>query len=179
MLVGTPADVLFRKGHRRRAADPSGVFAGERNVDSESRWRALSSAAHDPRPLHPQADQDLRLGPGGAQERRPRDPQGRDLRAARPERRRQDHADQHRLRHRHADRRARCWWTATTSCATIGPRGRRSAWCRRSSPPTRSRRVWATVSFSRGLFGRAPNPRIIEKAAARSVAVGQARRPAS
>ena len=29
--------------------------------------------------------------------------------------------------------------------------------------PTRSRRVWATVSFSRGLFGKPPNPAHIEK----------------
>ena len=36
----------------------------------------------------------------GAEEHRSRDPARRDLRAARPERRRQDHADQHHLRHR-------------------------------------------------------------------------------
>ena len=36
--------------------------------------------------------------------------------------------------------------------------------------------VWATVSFSRGLFGRAPNPIYIEKVPARPVFVGEAQR---
>ena len=36
--------------------------------------------------------------------------------------------------------------------------------------------VWATVSFSRGLFGHAPNPRAHREGAARSVVVGQAQR---
>ena len=39
--------------------------------------------------------------------------------------------------------------------------------------------VWATVPFSRGLFGRAPNPAFIETAAARSVAARQAQQPGS
>ena len=33
--------------------------------------------------------------------------------------------------------------------------------------------VWATVKFSRGLFGKAPDPAYLETRAARSVAVGQ------
>ncbi len=33
--------------------------------------------------------------------------------------------------------------------------------------------VWATVRFSRGLFGKPPNPGASRKSAARSVAVGQ------
>ena len=37
------------------------------------------------------------------------------------------------------DARAACWSTATTSCATTAPRAARSAWCRRSCTPTRSR----------------------------------------
>ena len=36
--------------------------------------------------------------------------------------------------------------------------------------------VWATVKFSRGLFGRAPDPAFHGKAAARSVAMGQTQR---
>ena len=38
-----------------------------------------------------------------------------------------------------------------------------SAWCRRNSPPTPFETVWATVNFSRGLFGLSPNPAHIEK----------------
>ena len=53
--------------------------------------------------------------------------------------------------------------TATTSCATTAPRARRSAWCRRSCTPTCSRRCGPRSSFSRGLFGRAPNPAHLEK----------------
>ena len=33
--------------------------------------------------------------------------------------------------------------------------------------------VWATVTFSRGLFGKPPNPAHIEKVLKRPVAVGQ------
>ena len=39
----------------------------------------------------------------------------------------------------------------------------RSAWCRRSCSTDMFETVWATVSFSRGLFGRAPNPAHIEQ----------------
>ena len=39
--------------------------------------------------------------------------------------------------------------------------------------------VWATVTFSRGLFGRAARRRLRREGAARPVAVGQAQRPAS
>ena len=49
--------------------------------------------------------QDLRHRLQRPQERRPRDPPRRDLRPAGSERRRQDHADQHHLRHRQAVRR--------------------------------------------------------------------------
>ena len=48
---------------------------------------------------------------------------GRDFRAARAERSRQDHADRHRLRHRHAAP-ARSPSAATTSSAIIAPRAR-------------------------------------------------------
>jgi broad specificity phosphatase PhoE len=60
--------------------------------------------------------------PGG--ESLPGHPARRDLRAAGPQRRRQDHADQHRLRHRQRPAAAACWSTATTSCATTAPRVR-------------------------------------------------------
>ena len=82
--------------------------------------------------LHLGPDQDLRLRAPGAEARRPRDPQGRDLRAARAQRRRQDDADQHRLRHRHADGGHGARRRPRHRCATIAPRARRSAWCRRS-----------------------------------------------
>ena len=51
----------------------------------------------------------------------------------------------------------------TTSCATTAPPAAGSVWCRRSCTPTPSRRVWATVKFSRGLFGKPPNPGYCEK----------------
>jgi putative heme iron utilization protein len=60
----------------------------------------------------------------GAEARRPGHPPRRDLRAARPQRRRQDHADQRRLRHRQCQQRQRAPSTATTSCATTAPRAR-------------------------------------------------------
>ena len=69
-----------------------------------------------------------------------RNPARRDLRAARSEWRRQDHAHQHHLRHRHGLHRHGAWPTATTSCATSAPPAPGSAWCRRNSPPTCSRR---------------------------------------
>ncbi len=50
-------------------------------------------------------DEDLCVRLRGAEKHQPRNPPRRDLRPARPERRRQDHADQHRLRHRQPDRR--------------------------------------------------------------------------
>ncbi len=50
-------------------------------------------------------DEDLRVRLRGAEAREPRDSARRDFRPARPERRRQDDADQHRLRHRQSDRR--------------------------------------------------------------------------
>ena len=53
--------------------------------------------------------------------------------------------------------------TATTSCATTAPRARRSASCRRSLSTDAFESVWATLRFSRGLFGSAPNPAHLEK----------------
>ena len=50
--------------------------------------------------LHLQSVEDLCLRIPGAEKRQPGDRARRDFRAARAERRRQDHADQHRLRHR-------------------------------------------------------------------------------
>ena len=57
---------------------------------------------HVPDHFHLQPVEDLCLRVPGAQAHRPRHRQGRNLRAARAERRRQDHADQHHLRDRHA-----------------------------------------------------------------------------
>ena len=59
-------------------------------------------AAHH---LHQESLQDLRLGVPGAERHQPGHPARRDFRAARPERRRQDHADRRRLRHRQCHRR--------------------------------------------------------------------------
>ena len=104
---------------------------------------------------------------------RPRHPARGDLRAARPQRRRQDHADQHRLRHRDRDRGDGARRRSRHRPATIAPRAPRSAWCRRSSPPTPSRACWATVTFSRGLFGKPPNPALVEKILKDLIALGQ------
>ena len=68
----------------------------------------------------------------GAEVGRPRHPQGRDFRAARAQRRRQDDADQHRLRDRHADRR-RSAGRRQELADRLSPRARAgSAWSRRS-----------------------------------------------
>jgi ABC-2 type transport system ATP-binding protein len=69
-----------------------------------------------------------------------------------PQRRGQDHAHQHRLRHRHATS-GRCWWTATTSTATIAARAKIGLVPQELSTDA-FETVWATVRFSRGLFGR-------------------------
>ena len=62
---------------------------------------------HAARHLRLEPLQDLRVGLPGAEEHQSRDRQRRDLRAAGPQRRRQDHADQHHLRHRQPERRPR------------------------------------------------------------------------
>ena len=121
--------------------------------------KSSNAASH----FHLELDQDLRFRLPGAEGHRPRDPQGRDLRAARAQRRRQDHADQHRLRHRHARPRAPCSSTATTSCATTARARSKIGLVPQELTTDAFETVWATVSFSRGLFGRAPNPAHIEK----------------
>ena len=65
------------------------------------------ASPHESRHIDQQRHQILCLGLPGPEAHQSRDRQGRDLRAARPERRRQDHADQHHLRHRHARAAAR------------------------------------------------------------------------
>ena len=47
--------------------------------------------------------------------------------------------------------------------AITRPRAAGSGWCRRNCRPTRSKRVLATVRFSRGLFGHAANDAYIEQ----------------
>ena len=49
-----------------------------------------------------------------------------------------------------------------TSSVTTGPRDPRSALFRRNCPRTLFETVWATVNFSRGLFGKPANPPYIE-----------------
>ena len=58
--------------------------------------------------------------------------------------------------------------------ATIAMRASGSAWFRRSLRPRRSRPVWNTVTFSRGLFGKPRNDAYIEELLKTPVAVGQA-----
>ena len=58
------------------------------------------------------------------QDHQSRHPARRDFRPARSERRRQDHADQHHLRHRETVRKAPSRSTATTSSRTTAPRAR-------------------------------------------------------
>ena len=72
-----------------------------------SRFPTRSSAPHESDHLRLQSVEDLCLRLQGAQRHQSRHPPRRDLRAARPERRRQDDADQHHLRHRQSERAAR------------------------------------------------------------------------
>src|SRR5688500_10297112 len=102
---------------RLTPASPTGAPSATRCGATSSRWsrcrpsrttspsirtkstRSIAGdAAFDFAPL-----EELRLGPAGAEGRQPGDPSRRNLRPARPQRRRQDHADQHRVRHRAAD----------------------------------------------------------------------------
>ena len=64
-----------------------------------ARRRAAARVAHAADHRDREPEQDLQFGAPGAEGRRPRDPQGRDLRTARPQRCRQDDADRDRLRH--------------------------------------------------------------------------------
>ena len=94
--------------------------------------------------------------------RRSGNPQGGDLRPARPQRRRQDDVDQHRLRHRHADS------GVVLADGHDIVRDYRAARAKIGLVPQELttdafESVWATVSFSRGLFGRAPNPAYLER----------------
>ena len=89
-----------RRGLGARAFRPAGhALAGGGPSTPQPR------RTHDRHHLDPRPEQDLRLGPAGAEGRRPRHRARRDLRPARPQRRRQDHADRHRLRDRHRDHR--------------------------------------------------------------------------
>ena len=80
---------------RRRSATLPG-----RRVPARHAGRSAMLTAHGWHHRYFRRLQDLCLRLRRAQERRPRDPPRRDLRSARPERRRQDDAHQHRLRHR-------------------------------------------------------------------------------
>ncbi len=89
-----------------------------------------------------------------------------------PQRRRQDDAHQHRLRHRQSDvGHDRRRWPRHRR-ATIAPRARRSVSCRRSCPPTRSRRSGRPCVQPRPVRqGARPGPS--REGAARSLAVGE------
>ena len=105
----------------RRLAEP---VIGPATSDRTGQLGPGMPKPNDPRHCRLASLQNLRRRLPGAQGHQPGDPARRDFRAARPERRRQDDADQHHLRHRQSDRRQRRWSTATTSSPTTAPRAR-------------------------------------------------------
>ena len=80
-----------------------------------------------------------------------------------PERRRQDDADQHRLRHRQSDRRARVLVDGHDIVADYRAARSLIGLVPQELTTDAFETVWATVSFSRGLFGKPANPAHIEK----------------
>ena len=80
-----------------------------------------------------------------------------------PERRRQDDADQHRLRHRHADLGDRAGRRPRHPCATTAPTRSKIGLVPQELHTDMFETAWGTVSFSRGLFGRPPNAAHLEK----------------
>ena len=97
-----------KPGSKSRAARIRGSGAARGRwtsyvCNSRRRARVRCAGADVGHPFSLGPVQDLRLRLRGAEARQPRHPPRRDLRAARPERRGQDHAHQHRLRHRQAE----------------------------------------------------------------------------
>ena len=133
-------------------------------------WKTARGADH----FDPQREQDLRLRPGGAQAGRPRHPSRRDLCPARAERRRQDHADQHHLRHRQRQHRHRARRRPRHRGRV--PRGARQD--RTGAAGAVDRRVRNGVGdgeLQPRPVRQAAQSRASGKSAARPVAVGQAR----
>ena len=110
-----------------------------------------------------QSVEDLWLRLQGAERHQSRDQPRRDLRAAGAERRRQDHADQHHLRHRQSEPGQRDGRTATTSSRIYRAARSLIGLVPQELHTDAFESVWATVSFSRGLFGKPKNPAHIEK----------------
>src|SRR6185437_941338 len=71
-----------------------------RRSKNQAKRQRLLDSPDGVHPFHLAAHQDLRLRTAGAQGRRPRDREGRDLRPPRPQRRGKDDPHQHRVRHR-------------------------------------------------------------------------------
>ncbi len=82
---------------------PFGCAHASQSVPRTMRTSRLHASDH----FRPESLQDLCQRLSGAEERRPRNQERRDIRPARPERRRKDHADRHYLRHRDGDFRPR------------------------------------------------------------------------
>ena len=101
--------------------------------------RAGAGRMSDADPVHPQPQEGLWHRRRGAEIGRPRHQRGRDFRAARPQWRRQNDADLHRLRDRHADRRRSPGRRPGLAARLPRTRAAGSAWFRRSLPPTPSR----------------------------------------
>ena len=87
----------------------------------------------------------------------------RDLRLARAERRRQDDIDRHHLRHRQSERRARSHVDGFDIVKDYRKAREKIGLVPQELHTDAFETVWATASFSRGLFGKKPDPAHIEK----------------
>ena len=112
-----------------------------------------------------------------ALKRRSRHREGRDFRSARPERRGQDHPDQHRLRDRHGDD-GSVEVDGLDIVADYREARSRIGLVPQELHTDAFESVWSTVSFSRGLFGRPPDPAFIESVLA-TCRCGTSARPRS
>ena len=113
--------------------------------------------------LDPKRHEDLRERFRGVEGNESRDPPRRDLLDAGAERRRQDHAHQHRLRHRQPDagsgRRRRPRLSSRTRASPRSLVGLVPQELTTDAFET----VWDTTMFSRGLFGKAKSPARVEE----------------
>ena len=141
---------------------------------------ALPSASHrDIRAadhLHPRCEQDLRLRRPGAEADQSGHHEGRDLRAARTQRRRQDHADQHDLRHRQSVLGGTITADGHDIIRDYKQARKKIGLVPQELHTDAFERVIDTVNFSRGLFGFAADAGLHREGAARSLALGQAQR---
>ena len=155
--VGRPARYLpVCRGERPDAATP---WPDEANPVPQNQRRSNERADS----LDPPAAKDLRHRRRCAEIRRPRHPTRRDFRAAWPERRRQDDADQHRLRDRHPDRAAKSWSTARTGSRISAMPASRIGLVPQELTTEAFEPVQNTVTFSRGLYGKPRNDAFTEE----------------